>query len=1039
MNRFFLITCSFLWLGSNYVCAQTALLEKYSIVRYTDVNGLPQNSVKSIAAGAAGFVWLVTEGGLVRFDGRQFETYNKFNLGIGDNRFYAIFPSWQMEGETNTGSRLYAATDQGDFIKVENGKAVYDPKYSREKGTSSLLFRQKHIVGSFITGGLPIIQDQNLPSIKRYMIPVGGREGNFYVCDSTKITLFKGWKKHHTTYLKSTAIWHYFLMNGKLYHYNPTGSITGIDPGGANQYEFTGDITLDKDHSNGGKRMKLFWNNANDQAFLYLNKNLYILDASKKKQISTKLLLRDFDLDSRNIKTLYYNNQDKSLFMGSVTQGLFLLKKQPFAAVTTTGSEAENVFYAQTTYGKDGILVPQGIAFKSALDGGMRTQKRLPSPFKENSADNRGILTDRSGAKWVKNYHYLSRYDPTGHKQLNKWDLKDEIKTIYTAGDNVVWIGLKKKGLFMAVAAAEAATPEPFLAGLPDVSFIETKTSQILLVGTEHGLYEVDLSKKKARLVSGTNNMFIKSIYVASPDQVWITAQDLGILLLKNGTLVTFPLDDKKYLAASHCIIEDENGFFWVTTNKGLFRINKNDLLAFAEQQLRGKESNKEIADLYYEYHDQNEGFLINEFNGGCQPCALKLEDGLISLPSLKGLIWFKPKDIPTYSLRGGIFLDRTVVDGKLLSITDTLALTESSRRIKLSFSTPYYGNSENLHLSYALIEKGTRLNNSDWVAIDGRDFSVYFSSLNAGNYTLLIKKLNGFGAKNHSIKSITITVPPLWHQTWWSRAAFLLAFVVCTLLLFKVRENRIKHEKRLLESKVALRTSELETSMDEQARQLLIMSRLLTSISHDIHSPLNFINRASKYVPKLISKGEFQDASELADSINESTQSMGALLTGLLDYLKAYLYGKSMTFEQVNLDRLIDEKLLVFRSFIDSKKNTVNRHIPVSISVFSDYQMLSIIVHNLIDNASKFTEKGEINIKAYHLAGKVHLVIANNGQPLSNDLIEVFNNGKHLENNQGIGLGFFLIKQIADLINVEVLVKQNERTEFHLFFETQL
>ena len=46
-------------LGANQLVAQ-----KFTVQNYTDENGLPQNSVKSIATDNAGFVWLATENGL---------------------------------------------------------------------------------------------------------------------------------------------------------------------------------------------------------------------------------------------------------------------------------------------------------------------------------------------------------------------------------------------------------------------------------------------------------------------------------------------------------------------------------------------------------------------------------------------------------------------------------------------------------------------------------------------------------------------------------------------------------------------------------------------------------------------------------------------------------------------------------------------------------------------------------------------------------------------------------------------------------------
>src|ERR1700761_5141332 len=51
----------------------------YSIVNYNSDNALPQNSIKGMAFDKNGFLWMGTEMGLVRFDGRNFRGYNMDN------------------------------------------------------------------------------------------------------------------------------------------------------------------------------------------------------------------------------------------------------------------------------------------------------------------------------------------------------------------------------------------------------------------------------------------------------------------------------------------------------------------------------------------------------------------------------------------------------------------------------------------------------------------------------------------------------------------------------------------------------------------------------------------------------------------------------------------------------------------------------------------------------------------------------------------------------------------------------------------------
>lgn len=62
-----------------------------------DTEHLPQNSVKSIAPDKYGFVWMTTENGLVRFDGKNFKIFNSNNINTLSNRFLYLYGSIEKD------------------------------------------------------------------------------------------------------------------------------------------------------------------------------------------------------------------------------------------------------------------------------------------------------------------------------------------------------------------------------------------------------------------------------------------------------------------------------------------------------------------------------------------------------------------------------------------------------------------------------------------------------------------------------------------------------------------------------------------------------------------------------------------------------------------------------------------------------------------------------------------------------------------------------------------------------------------------------
>lgn len=105
---------------------------------------------------------------------------------------------------------------------------------------------------------------------------------------------------------------------------------------------------------------------------------------------------------------------------------------------------------------------------------------------------------------------------------------------------------------------------------------------------------------------------------------------------------------------------------------------------------------------------------------------------------------------------------------------------------------------------------------------------------------------------------------------------------------------------------------------------------------------------------------------------------------------------------------------------------------------------MLSILVHNLIDNAAKFTKNGSIQIIAKtNEAQRVELIIANSTMGLSDELMEMINNngeisstGVSVKYSKKVGMGLLIVKEVSALVGVTLKVTQTDMIRFHLFFE---
>ena len=1064
INLPFLFLFVYIQVQANYGFGQ----RDYTVEHYTADNGLPQNSVKSISADFEGFIWLATEDGLVRFDGRGFYVFNASNLNVKSNRVNIIQPSSRnsiLPENVLTGSGraqvTYAKFGLDEAVRIENGRATCDTNYSLNRDVK-LHPLKKDSKDIYSILGLPDLWYKSPVPNYHLMITGGSEEGNFYVCTKTHVNYFRNWKRQYKIANPVLDLSNYFSIGEQLYYFHRRKSFIKIFDKNLSSFPLTGDILHAPAYKAGSSDFKIYWNNNSDQAFLFLAGNLYTLEQQKNGSLVTKLLIEDFDLPPREINVVYFDKTGGKIYLGSSTNGLYVLSKHQFQTLTVAGDNRPNIFYSQLPYKNNTILTSTGIIVGKDIPANTIIDKHLPILKKNNPSDRRIIIRDKNANIWVKNHATVIQLSQNGEKIIKQWKFRNEVKAICQGKGSQIWVGVINEGLYKVDPEDPDASPQFFGPdSLKNITYLESLSEQQLLAGSVTGLYKIDLStKKKPTLVEGTKDIYIKSIHISSLERVWITAEKKGLMLLseKEG-LVTFPLDKNRYLASPHCVVDDGFGYIWVPTNKGLFQMKVNDLLRYAKLKTIDTTKapagqNQPLPELFYMYHAMDEGFNTNEFNGNCQPCGVKLANGYISLPSLNGLVWFRPEKISRYVPDEDLILDKAELNRQPVNISgDTIRLPLDPENIKIYFSTAYFGNDYNLNLSYTLIKRRASSKPLNWLPIDNDDFIIHYSSLDAGDYTLIIRKQNGFGLNNFTYKYVCIIVPYKWYERTWAICLFLsvIIFILIGGIYFYDRHRLkvITRKNAELEEIISSRTRSLETvvlelreSKNRLNHQVHIMSRVVASITHDVQSPLNYIAFASGHIPKMVEQQKLDRVSEVGAVISGLSQRTGNMLRDLLNYIKIQVYGKRVLPKEINLRALIDSKLEIFRSPRALKRVQFSNEVPEKTRVNVDYDLLSIVIHNLLDNAVKYSDQGQIRI---HLAGnhnKTELVISNQGHPLTQDIINFINSpvdvdelGHYFQNGRTTGLGLVIVKEVADLIGIEIKAIQTDITSFHLFF----
>jgi signal transduction histidine kinase len=1030
-----------LFLLCNSLCAwsQNARptgLQSFRIEHYTDEDGLPQNSVYAIAQDELGYMWFSTERGLARFDGKNFKIFDNF----GKTYSAAIIGSFNIDPRPKPAG-FFAMNSDWNFVHVHEGTASTDTlllQYVKQQP-----FRNAKKGGGHIIERLPTLFTGNLFS-DYAVYPVGG--DRFFVFNGRALEYYEKKKFKKRISWPDKGPWHYFRLGNSLYYFK-NGKLNRFaadsTPLRAQPALLKGALANETLYRQG--KYKVYWSNAMNQAFIQVGQSVYQVRPEPNGDLHSELILTGFDFEKEQVKAIHYDPKMQRIFIGSQLSGLFVLTRKKFTTVASSYPGTDQVYYGQTLIDKNTVLSSQGIAY-TPDDSGNIASRQLPLITGSVFWDKSSILKDDNGFIWCKRSHKLMMLEPDGSAVRLTWTLPSEITQLYQGHDKTMWIATRTEGLFsLSAPFTRNSRPLLFLKGpLTSISWVAEQTAGMLWVGTGQGLFRISRKTKQVSAIKGLEGIYVRSLYVSQTDnELWITTYKDGFFLLRNGALTHFPSDRKGYLANAHCIIEDSNGFLWITTNRGLFQVFKKDLLSYADKP----------TEVYYHHYSKTDGFNSNEFNGGCEPCALRLPSGVVSLPSLNGLVWFKPEQMAAEIPDRKIVIDRIEIDQKTVSdhrvpdhrVPDhqmpdhrvanhhkRITFLQSQKQLRLEVNTPFFGNDYNVEFSYALAERGTTPAPPDWLAVDApvaNRATINISSLGKGKYTLYIRKKNGFGTNNFGYETVDIDVPPFWYQTWWCYLSIMLAVFMAAFFYLKYRIRSVQRSSRLLELQISERTSQLqgtlrdlENSQNELLSQMHLQSRLMASIAHDVRSPLGAAIIVAGEMQKMIERQQFDMVSLFGKNIEDALRMVRDSLEDLLAYVKIRVYKHEPKSETVALHDLLEENMQLYGKNTRINSNTFLNLVPAGTFIDTHQQLLKIVIHNIIDNANKFTDSGEIKAYISHHDGRLQLAIEDSGRGISKELLAWFMKDQALPPaSPHTGIGLAMIKELAPAITERI------------------
>lgn len=947
--------------------------------------GLPYKTVSSVLQTRDGYIWAATSDGLARFDGVKFTVFNTANTqGIVTNRLDALV-------ETNDGSLWIVAGGRG-LIRYQNGVFT---NYTTANGlpSDSIWSLQYFHSENLLRVGTPegFVRFDGEKFVRMELTTLSAEVSNQVLTDNTgaiwkrfgdEIRRVDG-KGAETLYIPKIFSRHEFNFFYKDRSENYWLAVGNVVEGYVLRFRngYT-DVLSVKDGLPGGMVNVIFEDSKGN--IWFGSKNIGGLSIYRNGEF--QLLTKEKDGLPSNGFQSFAEDREGGVWAGTADGGLMRFSHQVITSYSKAdGLLNENVYPLYED--RDGTIWIGAWGNKGLHkyeDG--KFSALLPE---ENLFTS--LFQDRDHALWIGFYNFIGKYKD------EKFSVVMELPAVATSviaqdSAGTLWFGsgdglrritvveLESKGVREKKFASLSISRTPLLPyppnaftvrdGLPanDVKVLHFDRNRTLWIGTVGGLAKYENKQFTAYTEKdGLSGNHVRSIYEDREGILWIGTYDNGLTRLKDGRFTAYRVKDGLYDQGVFQILEDDNDRLWMSCNRGIYRVNKQELNEFADSK------RSSITSVSYGVKD---GMLDAECNGGTQPAGFKSKrDGRLWFPTQKGVVVIDPKAIYTNQQVPFVSLEECQLDRQTVDCRNSVEISPDNDGLQINYTGISFNKPEQVRFKYRL--EGL---DKDWVDAGTRRY-VYYNHLPPGNYTFKVIAANVEGIWNETGASLQIIVhPPFW-RTWWFVSLCLISVAGVVAFAYRVRVQRLKQahtaqeafSKQLLESQ-------------EQERQRIAVE-LHDSLGQDLLIIKNWallglnVNGDEKKLKNQLSEISIT-ASQAIEEVREIAYNLRPYQLDELGLTKAI---------ETMMERVSHSSNIYFDSDIDELDGFFSKEHEINF-----YR----IVQESINNIVKHSRASRASVSIKREEGKIQLIVKDNGSGFDLEKVSTRNNG-----NKGFGL----------------------------------
>jgi signal transduction histidine kinase/ligand-binding sensor domain-containing protein len=755
---------------------------------WTTAQGLPSGTIFDIWQTPDGFLWLATQTGLVRFDGVRFTPAETIYQGLPENL-------WVRSGFEDADGALWVGTNDAGVYRIKDRAVTH---FSAKEGLPS------DVVYCLIPapgGGSWACTAGGLAKLS-----IGGGVSNEAKPPVGKIETRRFSPRSGTDSVRAACI----APDGKLW--------AGAD--GPLVYSGNEAIALRSIPSDASTRAIACGQNS---VWVGTTAGLIELKGSTQTLYTTQNGLADDGVLSLN------QAADGSLWVGT-RGGFSRLRNGEFesflpqdglsqSSVFSLYEDREGSLWVGTKLGLnqffDGRAIPystsEGLPSNAAgpllqasgagvwigtLDAGLaRFDGRRFSPLGTRqglASDMVVALAEYKDAVWVgtnRGLNVLEKGTVARRFGVQNGLPSEEIRSLYTDPQGVLWAGTA------AGPARFTGTDFVGVKGAPQDPVITLGADRQgrVLFSTEHGLFRVLKDSVQEIAPVGTPLRSVDAIYRDEDGLLWLGTNGQGLHVLDDrgagagGGLIntTLRVRDGLFDGEIYGIVPDQQGRLWMACSKGIFSVERAEVLRFIAGQI------KTISSTPYSPTDASR---VIECKPGVQPGVARMSDGQLWFSTIRGLIVIDPEHLQRKVPPPPVVIEDPIVNGQREDAAGIGNLSPGQKNLEFNYTGLSFVAPTRLTFRYML--EGYDKN---WIDAGTRR-QAFYTNLPPGTFTFRVTSCNvADDLCNQTGSAVEFTLAPRYYQRAWFWPLMLALAALAGWLMYQIRIRRLRERYDLI------------------------------------------------------------------------------------------------------------------------------------------------------------------------------------------------------------------------------------------------